>query len=77
MFSQANKKMSGPVRQPSLTSYIVINDVLVSNSQLSGLFGKAFGQRGEALVAAAHHSVQTGTLCWTPQRWRAAVLIIT
>lgn len=51
--------------------------IMVSNSQFSGLFGQAFGQCGEALVAATHHSVQTGTLCGTPQHWRAAVLIIT
>lgn len=46
-------------------------------SQLGGLFGQAFGQRGEALVAAAHHSVQAGALGRTPQHRRAAVLIIT
>lgn len=51
-------------------------DILFSHSQLGGLFGQAFGQCGEAFITAAHHSVQTGTLCWTPQHWGAAVLII-
>lgn len=51
--------------------------MMVKPSQLGGLFGEAFGQRGEALVAAADHSVQTGTLRRTPQDRRTAVLIVT
>lgn len=47
------------------------------NVQFSGLFGETFGQRGETLVAAADHCVQTGALRWTPQHRRAAVLIVT
>lgn len=49
----------------------------MSNSQFGGLFREALGQCGEALVAAAHHGVQAGTLSRTPEHRRAAVLIVT
>lgn len=55
----------------------LLSSVQILNSQFSGLFGQAFGQCGQTLVAAAHHGIQTGTLCWTPQHRRTAVLIIT
>lgn len=53
----------------------VSSEAVVSHSQFGGLYGEAFGQCGEALVAAAHHGVQTGTLSRTPQHRGAAVVI--
>lgn len=55
----------------------ILKGVFAINSQFGGLFGEASGQRGESFVAAADHGVQTGTLSWTSQHRRAAVLIIT
>lgn len=47
------------------------------HSQFRGLFGQTFGQRAQALVAAADHRVQTGTLGRTAQHRGAAVLVVT
>lgn len=64
-------------RRPDSFLRLVIIILCWSHSQFGGLFGQAFGQRVEALVAAAHHRVQTGALCGTPQHWGAAVLVVT
>lgn len=46
------------------------------HSQLCHVLGDTLGQDTQALVAASHHRVHTGALCWAAWAQPAAVLIV-